>query len=206
MRVKICGITNIDDALLSCDLGADALGFIFYEKSKRFINYSEAEKIIQKLPSFVCKVGVFVENEAKEINEISQNIGLTTVQLHGEQQLEFVEQIILPVIKSFRINNEFNFSVLDKYNKCSFLFDAYSENFLGGTGKTFDWNLIPFELRNKIILAGGISINNIEFIFKNIKPQAVDLSSSVEIKPGKKSPEKLKEFFKLVNQLRYNAI
>lgn len=205
MRVKICGITNIADALLSCDLGADALGFIFYKKSKRFINYSSAEKIIQQLPSFVAKVGVFVENEASEINDISQKIGLTTVQLHGNQNSDFVEQINLPVIKSFHIDDKFNFSILNNYHKCTFLLDSFSKESLGGTGKTFNWNLIPLELRNKIILAGGISINNIEFIYKNIKPQAVDLSSSVEIEPGKKSHQKLKEFFELVNNLRYSC-
>ncbi len=205
MRVKICGITNLEDALLSCELGADALGFIFYEKSKRFISYSNAKEIIQQLPSFVVKVGVFVDQETGEINAISQKIGLNAVQLHSDTTPSFVEEIYLPVIKSFRINNEFDFSLLHNFKKCSFLLDAFSNETLGGTGETFDWNLIPNELRNEIILAGGVSSDNIEFIFKNIKPQAVDLSSSLESSPGKKDAMKLKEFFNKANKLRYQC-
>ncbi len=203
MRVKICGITNIDDALLCCELGADAIGFVFYKKSKRFINYSSAEKIIKQLPAFISKVGVFVDKNVKDINSISKKIGLTHIQLHGNQDSNFVSQITLPVIKSFLIDEQFDFAKLRMFKKCEFLLDTYSPKSFGGTGKTFNWNLIPESLRNKIILAGGISINNIEYIYKNIKPQAVDLSSSVETRPGKKSHKKLKDFFKVVNNLRY---
>jgi len=205
MRVKICGITNINDASICCDLGADALGFVFYKKSKRFINYSTAEKIIKYLPAFIAKVGVFVDNNVEEINQISQKIGLTHIQLHGNEDIDFASQIILPVIKSFRIDEQFDFKKLHEYKNCEFLLDSFSHEALGGTGKSFNWNLIPKNLRDKIILAGGVSIENIEYIYKNIQPQAVDLSSSVEIKPGKKSHKKLKEFFKVVNNLRYSC-
>ncbi len=204
MKVKICGITNIEDAKYCCNLGADALGFVFYKKSKRYINYNNAKDIIDKLPAFILKVGVFVNNSIEEINEISKIIGLNAVQLHGDESPEFITQINLPVIKSFRINENFDFSILDKFKSCSFLLDSYSKDDYGGTGKNFNWNLIPTHLKNKIILAGGISVENIQYIYNHIKPQAVDLSSSVEIIPGKKDFDKLKRFFKVLNNLRYS--
>lgn len=202
MRVKICGITNFADALLCCELGADALGFIFYEKSKRFIGISKAAEIIERLPSFVVKVGVFVNQKPFIINTIAKEIGLNAVQLHGNEPQYYVKKIFLPVIKSFRVKNNFDFSLLNNYKKCSFLLDTFSDETFGGTGETFDWNLIPNELRNKIILAGGVSSNNIEQIFHEIKPHAVDLSSSLESSPGRKDAIKLKEFFNKVNTLR----
>ncbi|OGV03872.1 MAG: hypothetical protein A2330_10340 [Ignavibacteria bacterium RIFOXYB2_FULL_36_7] len=209
MKVKICGITNVEDALLCESLGADALGFIFYKGSKRFVEPEVAGEIIAKLSPFTVKVGVFVNSSPEEINKTVMEIKLNVVQLHGDENPEVISKINFPVIKSFRIKNGFDFSVLTKYERVSYLFDTYlpggqagSEKEYGGTGKIFNWKLIPEELRNKIILSGGISINNIEEIYKNIKPAAVDLSSSLEIKPGKKDREKVKEFFKTINYLR----
>jgi phosphoribosylanthranilate isomerase len=205
MQVKICGITNINDALLSCELGANALGFIFYEKSKRYISYVQATEIIRQLPPFVLKVGIFVNPLINEINDVAPNIGLNAVQLHGDETPSYIEQINHPVIKAFRINNEFDYRKMEDYKNCSFLLDSYSPDNLGGTGMTFDWTTIPMKFREKIILAGGISSENIEYIFKHIKPQAIDLSSSLESSPGRKDPNKLKEFFTKVNKLRYTC-
>jgi phosphoribosylanthranilate isomerase len=200
MKVKICGITNLDDALLCSELGADALGFIFFDQSKRFIDYANAKNIIREIPTFVTKVGVF-----DKVNEVSHNIGLNMVQLHGDENPSDVDKINLPVIKSFRVSEKLNFPQLKLFGNCSLLLDTYSDNQLGGTGIPFDWKLIPSELRSKVILAGGISTTNIESIFNNIKPQAVDLSSSVEAFPGKKDELKLREFFKKLNHLRYKT-
>jgi len=205
MQVKICGITTINDALLCCELGANAIGFIFYEKSKRYINYGKAAEIIHQLPPFIVKVGIFVNPILPDVNEIAQSVGLNAVQLHGDELQTFVEQINFPVIKGFRINNEFEYSKLDNYKNCSFLLDSYTPNNPGGTGITFDWSMIPSKFRDKIILAGGISSENIEYIYKNVQPMAIDLSSSVESSPGKKDPIKLREFFKIVNKLRYSC-
>jgi phosphoribosylanthranilate isomerase len=205
MQVKICGITNINDALLSCELGANALGFIFYEKSKRYISYVQSTEIIRQLPPFVMKVGIFVNSLIHEINDVAPSIGLNAVQLHGDETPSYIEQINLPVIKAFRINNEFDYRKMEDYKNCSFLLDSYSPDNLGGTGMTFDWTKITMKFREKIILAGGISSDNIEYIFKLIKPQAVDLSSSLESSPGRKDPNKLKEFFTKVNKLRYTC-
>lgn len=205
MHVKICGTTNLKDALLSVELGADALGFIFNDKSKRFIQYGEANAIIKQLPQSVLKVGVFVNSSIIEVNSTADKIGLSMIQLHGDETPSYTKQIEKPVIKSFRVDDKFDFALLNEYENCSFLLDNFFENEFGGTGKSFDWTLIPEELKDKIILAGGVSSKNIEEIFVNIKPQAVDLVSSVEKFPGKKDEEKLKEFFNMVNKLRYKC-
>lgn len=202
MRVKICGITNYEDARLCCDSGADALGFIFCEKSKRYIRPKVAEKIIARLPAFIMKIGVFVNEKADTVNQISREINLTGVQLHGEESPEFTAQIFLPVIKAFRINEPFDFSILDGYNQCKFLFDAFISDDYGGTGISFNWDIIPYQIRKEIIIAGGVSSDNIESIYKKIKPEGVDLSSSLEISPGIKDEEKVKEFFEKINSLR----
>lgn len=195
MRIKICGITNLQDALVCVNNGADALGFIFYEKSPRFISPEKAVEIIQKIPPFVFKVGVFVDEKIENVNSIAGQTSLNAVQLHGNESPDYVKNIFLPVIKSFRINENYDWSLIDKYKNCEILLDSYSSQAMGGTGKKFNWDLIPKEIKNKIILSGGISINNLETIFTNIKPAAIDISSSLESEPGKKDHKKVNEFF-----------
>ncbi len=205
MRVKICGITNIADALLCQTYGADAVGFIFYPQSKRYIRPGDAAKIIDALSPLIMKVGVFVNETPDHINKIALSTGLTAIQLHGDEKPEILKKLKQPLIKSFRIQNNFDFRQLTRYKGCSLLLDSYAPDDFGGTGITFNWNLIPEKLRSKIILAGGVSAENIESIYKNIKPAAVDLSSSLEQFPGKKDPDKLKEFFLKIHQLRNNV-
>jgi len=182
--------------------GADALGFILSDKSPRFIKTADAGSIVSRLPFFIHKVGVFVDIDAGEVNETAKRIGLNGVQLHGNELPEYISEINLPVIKSFRIKDTFDFTKFAAYNNCTFLLDNYSNQTIGGTGTSFNWNLIPVCLKPKIILAGGISASNIETILRTIKPQAVDLSSSLESVPGKKDPVKVKEFFKIYNRLK----
>jgi len=202
LKVKICGITNIEDALLCESSGADALGFIFYKKSRRYINPEDANKIVEKLSPFTFKVGVFVNENTEFINDAAFKAKLNAVQLSGEETPDSITEIEFPVIKAFRINGNFDYSVLSCYENASYLFDSYSPEAYGGTGKSFEWEKIPLALREKIILSGGVSSENIEYIFKRIKPRAVDLSSSVEKEPGKKDGQKISEFFKKINQLR----
>jgi phosphoribosylanthranilate isomerase len=202
LKVKICGITNIDDALLCEKLGADALGFIFYKQSRRNIQPEAAKRIIGRLSPFTLKVGVFVNEPAEFINNTAFEIKLNAVQLHGEETPEFISEIELPVIKAFRTNGNFNYSALSLYENVSCLLDSYSPDAFGGTGKSFDWEKIPLLLREKIILSGGVSSENIEYIFKEIKPRAVDLSSSIEKEPGRKDEKKASEFLKKINSLR----
>ncbi len=200
MKIKICGITNLEDAMLCSGLAADAIGFIFYKKSKRYVLPKVASEIIKQLPPFIIKVGVFVNENPNVINDISKKIKLNLIQLHGEESAENIDIIELPVIKAFRVNQEFNYSKLYDYQNCSFLLDAYDEKEYGGTGKQFAWEKIPKNLRSKIILAGGITKEDLKIIKDKIKPYAIDVSSSLEIKPGKKDKQKVELFLKEFNK------
>lgn len=202
MKVKVCGITNLQDALLCQNAGADALGFIFFKGSKRFIPPEKAAAIAEDLSPFVMKVGVFVNEAPEFVNKTAKEIGLNAVQLHGDETPATADLIEFPIIKSFRIKDGFDFSLLKKYSKASFLLDTHSVSEPGGTGKSFNWELIPTEIRKEIILAGGVSAENISKIIDEINPAAVDLSSSLEESPGIKDAEKVRTFFKIINNYR----
>ncbi len=203
MKVKICGITNLDDAKNAIACQADALGFVFYPKSKRYIEPAKAEKIISQLPLFTFKVGVFVNKEPEEINTIINKTKINIVQLHGDETPDIINEINCPVIKTFNISSNFDYNVLNDFHNSIFLLDSGSKQNRGGTGKTFNWELIPPKLFPKIILAGGISIDNIEKLFElpNL-PMAIDLSSSIEKSEGKKDLQKMTMFFSKLNYLR----
>jgi len=202
VKIKICSITNIEDALAAETLGADAVGFIFYEKGKRYVAPETVRGITNVLSPFTIKVGVFVDESSEIINTKSKLAGINVVQLHGNQKQDIINSVSLPVIKVFRVDNNFDYKMIDQYNGCSILLDTYSKKSYGGTGKQFDWEKIPAKIRNNVILAGGISLENIESIFKNINPAAVDLSSSLEITPGKKDKKKMEKFFNKINEFR----
>ena len=202
VRIKICGITQLADAQLCEKEGANALGFIFYSRSKRYIHPAQAKEIISKLGPFIDKVGVFVNESVEIINTIIEECGLTMVQLHGEENAEQIKNICVPVIKGFRVDNNFNYNILQEYRECFILLDAYSDTEYGGSGKSFSWQDIPVSMRSKIILAGGISVDNLEQIFTEIKPAAIDLSSSIEVSPGIKDPKKIIEFCKKYRRLK----
>ena len=202
MKIKICGITNTEDALRAESLGADALGFIFYKKSKRYISPVEVKKITKELSPFTTKVGVFVNDTLQQINKVSEETGINVVQLYGNEDPDTLSNLLLPVIKVFRINDKFDFGQLDNYMDFTILLDKHSDNDFGGTGKKFNWEIIPIDIRGKIILAGGISIEDLDSLMKKFKPAGIDLSSSLESEPGKKDRKKMEEFFKKVNQLR----
>jgi phosphoribosylanthranilate isomerase len=204
MKVKVCGITNSEDALLCESCGADALGFIFYEKSKRFIEPEKAKKIIERLSPFTLKTGVFVNEKVDKINLVSKKIGLNLVQLHGNENNDFVSKINLPVIKAFRVNSGFNFDLVNDFSECAILLDNFSKDYEGGTGRQFDWELIPNLLRNRIILSGGITIEHLDFILTKINPLGIDLSSSLEKFPGKKDQEKVIDFFNKLKEVKKN--
>ena len=202
MRIKICGITQLEDARLCEKEGANALGFVFYPHSKRYIAPAQAKEIISKLGPFIDKVGVFVNESVDYINKIVKECGLTMVQLHGQESTDQIKIIDVPVIKGFRVDKNFNYDQLYEYSECFFLLDAFSDHEYGGSGKSFNWQDIPVNMRSKIILAGGISVGNLEKIFTDIKPAAIDLSSSIEVSPGKKDPMKVIEFCKKYRKLK----
>lgn len=204
VKVKICGITNLDDALAAADFGADALGFNFYERSLRYISPRKARKIIDKLPSFVQTVGVFIEDSPKEINDICDYAGISTAQLHDEKMsLKDALKVVPRIIKTFRPHSKFQVSEVkwfhDKTGVNTFLFDAYHDKMLGGTGKQ-----IPIDLAKKIAravekfgyvaIAGGLTDENVQSVVKAVKPYAVDVASGVESDIGKKDHKKMKRF------------
>ncbi|MFH0735748.1 MAG: phosphoribosylanthranilate isomerase [bacterium] len=199
MKVKICGITNLEDALICQNAGADALGFIFYKSSKRYIEPGEVKKITSVLNPFVIKVGVFVNNTADEINLTCKLSGINMVQLHGDETHDICAKINLPIIKAIRIKDKFDIAEVTKWKDVVFLFDTYSNENYGGTGKQFDLELLPQKIYTKAIIAGGINCKNISSIMnKKYLPACIDLSSSVEIFPGKKDHKKIEEFFTII--------
>ncbi len=201
MKIKICGITRLDDAQLCVKHGVDAIGFIFYSKSKRYITEKDAFAISSKLPPFVHKIGVFVDEKIEEVNRIARLAKLTVVQLHGSESPEYITKINYPVIKSFGVDDTFDFSILNNYLNCGILLDIKDSEQYGGTGNSFNWDLIPEKIREKVILAGGVSIDNIEFISNNIKPYGVDVSSSIEVSPGIKEGKKIIELLNVINKI-----
>ncbi len=198
-KVKVCGITNEEDALLACEAGAGALGFIFYEKSPRFIDPFAAEKIISKLPASVKKVGVFVNAPVEDIN--TRFKFLDFAQLHGDETPEYCRQVTLPVIKVFRVQASFDSREMQSYNPDGFLLDTYSPAQRGGTGESFDWQIAREAKKyGRIILSGGLNAHNVLQAVNTTLPDAVDVNSGIEAAPGKKDVKKLKSFFKVLEQ------
>jgi phosphoribosylanthranilate isomerase len=210
--IKICGITNLEDAKFAVEAGADALGFVFYEKSPRKSNIEDARAIIRKLPAGVEKVGVFVEDEAERIRQIVLETGLTAVQLHGARTLESVWSDARPAIESVGTSKlipaipgdslkDRGVLINERAHESIFalLFDAQSNGTFGGTGTTFDWQgtrgmVQVISLRVPVIVAGGLTSLNVEKAIRLLQPFGVDVSSGVEAQPGKKDPEKIRAF------------
>ena len=200
VTVKICGITNLEDALASCEYGADAIGFIFYRNSPRFIEPHKAGEIIKKIPPFVAAVGVFVNEDISAVNKIAREAGLNAVQLHGNESTEFCEKITGRVIKSFKVKKgeaETLYHEMENYNVSAYLLYTYKEELDGGTGVVFDWDIAMEAGRlGRIILAGGLTPENVADAIKKARPYAVDVSSGVEERPGKKDLKKVREFIR----------
>jgi phosphoribosylanthranilate isomerase len=190
LKVKICGITEKEDALSAVNLGADALGFIF-APSPRQIPMEKARRIIKTIPPFVKTVGVFVNEEDAAIREHINYCGLDLVQLHGDESPEFCCELMPYTIKTFRIKDDSNLQMSMAYraNARALLLDTYAKDKVGGTGKTFDWQLAVKikETGLPVILSGGLGPSNIEEAIRVVRPYAVDVNSGVEERPGKKS-------------------
>jgi phosphoribosylanthranilate isomerase len=195
MKVKICGITNLEDALFAAECGADALGFIFYAKSPRCITPEKAASIISKLPPFITTVGVFVNGDPDTTRKILQMTGIKILQLHGNEGPDACN-IWRPAIKSFRVKDVTDLKQLEQYPGASaYLLDTYSDTEYGGTGKIFNWDIaVEAKHCGRIILAGGLTPDNIEAAVKHVKPYAVDVCSGVEAEKGSKNLKKVKEF------------
>ncbi len=195
VKVKICGITNLEDALAAAEAGADALGFVFYPDSPRFIDPGNARAIIAKLPVFITSVGVFVDESEDLIRRIIREGGIQILQFHGSESPVLCTRFREKVIKAIRIKDEESISEMQMYDVDTFLLDTYLDCAKGGTGKTFNWKYAEMAKKNgRIILSGGLNPSNIGNAVRKLKPYGVDVSSGVEISPGKKDHDKIREF------------
>lgn len=199
-RVKICGLTNLADARAAVEAGADALGFIFAERSSRYVRVEEAADISRALPPFVAKVGVFVNATEEQIRQTIAACGLDTVQLHGDETPEFCQRFAVETIKAFRIRDAASLASLSAYSTSALLLDTYAPHQSGGTGSRFDWNLAveAKKFGRPIILAGGLTPDNVAAAVQQVHPYAVDVSSGVELSPGRKDMQKVSHFIAAV--------
>jgi len=208
VKVKICGNTSYEDAALALDLGADAVGFVFYDKSSRHVAPSTVRDIVKKLPPFAVKVGVFVnEYDVEVVRSISRLCGLNVVQLHGGESPEYCA--LLPewsIVKALRVNESFDPAHVGDFPTAAVLLDAFDPDTYGGTGRLFDWSVaVAAKQYARIILAGGMKPENVAQAIKMVKPYAVDVCSGVECKPGQKDKLLLRSFLQEVERGRSEA-
>ena len=201
VKIKICGITNLNDALAAIDAGADALGFVFFKESPRHVFPEQAASIIHRLPPLVQTVGLFVNESLKTVNEAADLCGLDIIQLHGSESPEFCSAVKRRVIKAFRVKDITCLEPIKDYRVAAFLLDAWSPSEHGGTGLTFNWEVAACVAEtNRIILAGGLTAENVATAIEQVRPYGVDVSSGLECSPGKKDIKKLHEFIRAVRK------
>ena len=198
-KIKICGITNPEDALTAVEAGVDALGFIFYKPSPRCVTVDVARNIVKLLPPFMLPVGVFVNEDLKIVRDVMDACGMGLAQLHGDETALYCEQLARPVLKAVRLRDMRSFLALAEYKGRAkvrgFVIDAVSEKAYGGTGQTADWTLASEAARiAPVLLAGGLTSDNVRDAILKVRPYGVDVSSGVEATPGKKDSAKVRAF------------
>ena len=202
-KVKICGITNYEDAVAAMDMGADLLGFNFYPKSPRYVTPEQATDIINKLPGFMDTAGVFVNASIEQIRETNSVCPLDWVQLHGDEDPEFCRLLLshnVKTMKAIRVKNQSDIERADSFFTDAVLLDAFDPDKYGGTGLTFDWNVIG-HIGKRVFLAGGINPDNAAAAVK-LGVYGIDVCSGIEAEPGKKDHDKMKELFENIRHLR----
>ena len=204
--VKICGITNLEDAQIAIEHGADAIGFNFYPGSKRFVDEGYVKSIVDQLENPITKVGVFVNQSIEEICEAKSIAEFDVIQLHGDESPSFVNDLRrkteTTIIKVFRVSDEFDFQVVSHCNVDAILLDSFSADEYGGTGYAFDWTIaakIAKEFPN-VYLAGGLTSENVAEAIRQVRPYAVDVASGVEVRPGIKDPARVAAFIKAAKE------
>lgn len=207
VRVKICGITRPEDALLAASLGADAIGLVFYQGSKRAVSVQQAQMIRQVLPAFVSLVGLFVNPDRTQVLKVMSELHLDCLQFHGDEQSDFCQSFGMPYIKALPVRPDQDplLEIRSHVQASAILLDAYDPQQAGGTGKQFDWAVARHCVQQSplpVVLAGGLSASNAAQAINDVRPWALDLSSGVESEPGVKHPERLKAFFNEVNRVR----
>jgi phosphoribosylanthranilate isomerase len=199
VRVKICGITNSEDALAAVEAGADALGFIFVPGTPRYVSIDTASQIASAIPPFVSRVGVFVDTQQDSLNNIIRAGGLDAVQLHGRETPEYCLAVQSPVIKSFRVRDISSLAGIERYRVAAFLLDTYIAGLPGGTGISFDWGLAHHAAKyGPVILSGGLNADNVSEAIRIARPYGVDVGSGVESSPGRKDHRKMSAFIEAV--------
>lgn len=202
-RVKICGITRLEDALTAIEAGADALGFVFYDRSPRAISVEQAAKIISQLPPFVTTTGLFVNAAEADVAEVIGKAKIDLLQFHGDETPEFCSAFPRPYIKALRMRPELDLVQSVSYypGARAVLLDAYRPGVPGGTGEVFDWARIPASIAPQIILAGGLSADNVAAAVTQVRPYAVDVSGGVEVTKGVKDAAKIRQFIDEVKRV-----
>ena len=209
IRIKMCGTTSPEDAMAAVDAGVDALGFIFYEKSPRNVDPEVVRLIIEQLPPFVDTVGVFVDRDREEVEEIIRYCRLGYAQLHGKESPKYCERLArfaapCQILKALRVGDHLRAGDIAPYSDyvTGFLLDTYHKNMMGGTGESFDWSIIErLAMKKPYILAGGLDADNVARAIKAVRPYAVDVNSGVEKSPGQKDHELITDFVNKVRQL-----
>ena len=201
--VKVCGITNIGDAYWAAEFGADALGFIFYPKSQRYIAPEKAKEILQKIPGAIGRIGVFVNQEIQAVKEIVSFCGIRLIQLHGDESPQYCAQFPKStLIKTVSHCSEAGIHQLEHYAVKAILVDSHEPGGYGGTGKMSDWGLaLKVKKTHPLILAGGLDRENIKRAVETVGPHAVDINSGVETWPGKKDPQKIREIMEIIRAI-----
>ncbi|HEX9020132.1 MAG TPA: phosphoribosylanthranilate isomerase [Nitrospirota bacterium] len=195
IKIKICGITNLDDALAAAEAGADALGFNFYKKSPRCIEPEKAAEIIAQLPPFIMPVGIFVNEREDRVREIQNKTCIQSVQFHGDESPEFCQRFGNRVIKAFQVKDKESLKAMVHYRVGAFLLDSYRDGMRGGTGTTFDWHLaVVAKTFGKVILAGGLTPDNVVEAVKLVQPYGVDVAGGVEREKGIKDHAMIRKF------------
>ncbi len=195
LKIKICGLTRREDALAASAAGADILGFNLVPGSRRYLNPYAAQDIISALPPFVGKVGIFANEDVDIVNDLAEFLGLDAVQLHGSEDGRFCSKIDRPVIKALRIGAADDLAGISEYDVSAFLLDTRVEDALGGTGRTFDWNIaVQFVRENRVFVAGGLTPDNVAEAVRILSPYGVDTASGVESEPAVKDHELIKDF------------
>ena len=202
VRSKICGITRIEDALIAAEAGADAIGLVFYAKSPRAVSIQQARDIVAALPAFVTTVGLFVNASREELNDVLAGVALDLLQFHGDETPAECERYRRPYIKALRVKPGDDIAQLAApYAKArGILLDTYVPGVPGGTGAVFDWRLVPHGLSQPVILAGGLSADNVQAAIEQVRPYAVDVSGGVEASKGIKDAGKIRAFMRAVGR------
>ena len=201
VRVKICGNVTLKDTMAAVEAGADAVGFVFYARSPRVVGPKAVAAIVSHLPPFVTPVGLFVNEKPEVVRQIASDCGIRLVQLHGEESPQYCAELKLPVLKGIRVRTREDVANLSAYRVDAILLDAYVEGMAGGTGTTFDWSLaVEAKAWGPIILAGGLTPDNVAGAINRVRPYGVDVSSGVESSPGVKDHAKVKAFVETVKR------